>query len=67
MYNFQLHHLINNALKQKSIDIAGADNAFYIRFIANAPSLEALYNDIYGTHPDRNKYFQILFLRPIAT
>ncbi len=60
MYNFQLHHLINNALKQKSIDIAGADNAFYIRFIANAPSLEALYNDIYGTHPDRNKYFQIL-------
>lgn len=60
MYNFQLHQLINNILKQRGIDIAGADNAFYMRFIANAPSLETLYNDIYGNHPERNIYFQRL-------
>ncbi len=60
MYNFQLHHLINTRLQQKKIDIAGADNEFYMRFIANAPHLEALYNDIYGNHPDRNIYFQRL-------
>ena len=51
MYQHSLHQQINNALQEKNIDLAGPDNAFYTRFIANAASLEALYKELYGSHP----------------
>lgn len=50
MYQHSLHQQINNALQEKMIDLAGPDNDFYTRFIANAASLEALYRELYGTH-----------------
>lgn len=60
MYNYHLHKHINAVLHQEGIDIANRDNAFYVRFIANAPSLESLYDEVYGNHPQRNKYFSRL-------
>lgn len=60
MYNYYLHKHINTVLQREGIDIAHRDNAFYVRFIANADSLESLYDEIYGNHPQRNEYFSKL-------
>lgn len=51
MYNYSLHHQINSRLLAKKIDIAGEANLFYTRFIANASSIQALYRELYGNHP----------------
>lgn len=62
MYNYQLHQQINNGLHEEEIDIAGRDNLFYTRFMANASSIKALFTELYGKHPDNDKLFQQLII-----
>jgi amylosucrase len=52
-------------LQQEQIDVAGKDNLFFTRFIANATAIHALFHEIYGQHPDSTIYFDEL-LRLIA-
>ena len=63
MYNPQLHQRINNCLQKKQIDIAGKDNLFYTRFVANTASIYFLYNELYKQHPQG----EILFTQLINT
>jgi amylosucrase len=52
MYEPQLHHLVNNCLQENDISIAGEDNLFYTRFVANTSAIHFLYNELYQDHPD---------------
>jgi len=47
MYDFHLHQKINTLLKDET-DIAGKDNLFYTRFIANASAIQRLYTELYA-------------------
>ncbi|MBG9376179.1 alpha-amylase [Panacibacter sp. DH6] len=49
MYNYQLHQQLNKLL-QAETDIAGNDNLFYTRFMANASAIKALYDELYQQH-----------------
>ncbi|MBI1344431.1 MAG: alpha-amylase [Terrimonas sp.] len=60
MYNHTLHQQIIRKLQDQQIDIAGTDNLFFTRFIANATAIDALYNEIYGRHPEQQHYFDQL-------
>jgi amylosucrase len=57
VYNSSIHQQINAALKNNHIDIAGADNPFYTRIIANADAIYNLYSEIYSVHPAANNAF----------
>lgn len=57
MYNPSLHQQINSLLKKHKIDIAGHDNGFYVRMIANAEPIYNLYNEIYAHHPKGAELF----------
>ncbi|MBI1780387.1 MAG: alpha-amylase [Sphingobacteriales bacterium] len=60
MYDRQLHQHINSILLQNKIDIAGKDNLFYVRMMANADTLSYLYNEIYSKHPESAVLFDQL-------
>lgn len=60
MYNPQVHQLINKVLQQKKIDIAGNDNLFYTRFVANAAAIHSLYSELYEHHPRQEEIFKQL-------
>lgn len=60
MYDHQLHQRINQILQQHKIDIAGKDNFFYVRMMANADSMYHLYKEIYGTSTASEKHFSQL-------
>ncbi|MEO7394150.1 MAG: alpha-amylase family glycosyl hydrolase, partial [Chitinophagaceae bacterium] len=60
MYNRHLHQQINEVLQQEEIDIAGADNLFFTRFIANATAIHALFYEIYGQHAASDTSFNKL-------
>lgn len=51
MYNYTLHQQLHATLEEKNIAVAGSDNLFYTRFIANATAIDALYRELYGQHP----------------
>ena len=57
MYNHQLHQQINAVLQKNKIDIAGKDNLFYIRMMANADTIYHLFNEIYSKHPKAAEFF----------
>ncbi|MBC7510320.1 MAG: alpha-amylase, partial [Ferruginibacter sp.] len=57
MYNPQIHQLVNNCLQKKAIDIAGKDNLFYTRLVANIASIHYLYNELYQNHPNAETIF----------
>ena len=57
MYNPQLYQLVNTCLQKKAIDIAGKDNLFYTRLLANIASIHYLYNELYQNHPHAEKMF----------
>jgi amylosucrase len=57
MYEFLLHESISSTLQQNKIDIAGKDNGFYNRFIANATAIDALYHELYNSHPQQKEFF----------
>jgi amylosucrase len=48
VYHFALHESINVILQERAIDIAGRDNGFYARVIANASAIRDLYDELYG-------------------
>lgn len=60
MYNHQLHQQLNSILQKHDIDMAGKDNLFFTRFIANATAVNALFHEIYGQHPGSDDFFQQL-------
>ncbi len=60
MYDHQLHQRINQILQQHKIDIAGKDNFFYVRMMANADSMYQLYKEIYGSSTASEKHFNQL-------
>jgi len=60
MYNPLIHQQINTNLQQNKIDIAGADNLFYTRFVANTAAIFHLYNELYRDHPSKDKNFALL-------
>lgn len=65
VYDHILYQQINNAAKQK-LEIAGKDNLFYTRLLANASAIHSLYNSLYASHPKREEAFAQL-LRTILT
>ena len=67
MYNYQLHQQINQYLQKNAVDIAGRDNLFYTRFVANAASLHALYQELYGALPNAAIVFEELLQTIIDT
>ncbi|MES1225160.1 MAG: alpha-amylase family glycosyl hydrolase, partial [Bacteroidota bacterium] len=60
MYNHQLHQQINRILQEQHIDVAGEDNHFFMRFIANAAAIDSLFKEIYGQHRRYEKSFEQL-------
>ncbi len=59
MYDYPLHQQINNYLKNQT-EIAGEDNLFYTRFLANLSAIHTLYHDLYRQHPKGPQKFQEL-------
>ncbi len=57
VYNPQLHQLVNTCLQKRAIDIAGKDNLFYTRLVANTVSIHYLYNELYNNHPQAETMF----------
>ena len=62
MYNYQLHRQINVGLQKYGIEIAGKDNLFYTRFVANAASVYELFRELYGHIPFNEKIFDRLIM-----
>ncbi len=60
MYSAQIHQQINANLQKNHIDIAGADNLFYTRFVANTASIHQLFTELYKHHPRRDENFSLL-------
>ncbi|MBI3137667.1 MAG: alpha-amylase [Sphingobacteriales bacterium] len=60
MYNHRLHQQINAVLQKEQIDIGGADNHFFTRFIANATAIDSLFQEIYGRDDNRDPFFDRL-------
>jgi amylosucrase len=65
VYNHQLHQRVKSILNQYKLDIAGTDNAFYIRLMTSADTIQDLYQEIYGNHPAAAPVFEQLFLNII--
>jgi amylosucrase len=59
MYDHALYKQINAVLKN-NIEIAGTDNLFYSRFLANASNILTLYNSLYNNHPKGREVFNQL-------
>jgi amylosucrase len=60
VYDYSLHQQINAELKKSKIDIAGKDNLFYTRFVANATAIHALFMQLYGNHAKAGDMFEQL-------
>jgi len=60
VYNYQLHQQITESLQQNELDIAGKDNLFYTRFVANTSAISSLYNELYGHHAKSKEIFSSL-------
>ncbi len=48
MFQYELHQKIKERCLSCSLNIAGADHAFYLRMVTNANTLQELYFSIYG-------------------
>ena len=62
MYQYLLHQKIKQICNEQLLDIAGVDHAFYIRFVANANTLQNLYNTIYGNQKNAVQDFDALLV-----
>lgn len=58
MYNFGVHEHINAILKDNNIDVAGKDNLFYTRFLADTSAIFELYLQLYEHHSAAENFFQ---------
>ena len=47
-------------MQQNELDLAGKDNKFYTRFVANTSSIHALFNELYGHHAKSKEIFSSL-------
>ena len=57
MYNRSLHTGVHKAVLEAGLDIAGKDNAFYIRLMANLVAISDLYQQLYGQVADGRSQF----------
>lgn len=57
MFDSTIHPPLNTLLQKNKLAIAGQDNAFYTRFIANAAVIHDLYQQLYGQHPHGAEYY----------
>ncbi|TAG99898.1 MAG: hypothetical protein EAZ17_06915 [Sphingobacteriales bacterium] len=48
MYNRSLHIGVHKAVVEAGLDIAGKDNSFYVRLMANLVAINDLYQQLYG-------------------
>jgi len=62
VYQYLLHQKIKKICNDQLLDIAGVDHSFYIRLIANANTLQDLYNSIYGNRPNAVNDFDSLLV-----
>lgn len=60
MYQYQLHQKITAHLAKHNLQISGADNLFYARFIANISAINALYYELYVANENAEKVFDKL-------
>ncbi|HEY5770656.1 MAG TPA: alpha-amylase family glycosyl hydrolase [Terrimicrobium sp.] len=60
MYQHQLHQQINQCVKEKELPEGDAGILFLTRFIANAATIKALYDEIYEHHPKAKESFDRL-------
>ncbi|MEI8073329.1 MAG: alpha-amylase family glycosyl hydrolase [Bacteroidota bacterium] len=60
MYQYQLHQQISLLILEHKIDVAGKDNLFYSRFLANSSEIAELYFSLYGRHPKATEAFTAL-------
>ena len=60
MYQYDLHQKVNKLLQTSLIDIAGEDNLFYTRMVANMAAIHALYMELYAHHQNSNAMFDEL-------
>ena len=60
MYQYQLHQQISLPVLEHTIDVAGKDNLFYSRFLANSSEIADLYQSLYGNHPNASNAFTAL-------
>jgi amylosucrase len=65
MYDYKLHEHLNKLLQTKN-DIAGKNNLFYTRFIANASAIKELYDELYEQHSTGDVTFDKLLHTIIA-
>lgn len=57
MYQYPLHQQISLLILENHIAVAGKDNLFYSRFLANSSEIAELYQSLYGNHPSGAKAF----------
>lgn len=60
MYQYELHQKINQILPSIDIHQNDSDLRFYSRFVANAHTIQSLYNSLYGSHPNALVHFDQL-------
>ncbi len=60
MYRHTLHEHLNDLCTRGGLSIAGPDNGFYARFLANSSDLEDLYLELYSGHPEGRRLFEDL-------
>ena len=60
MYNYGLHQHVNQSIQEAGLDISGADNLFYTRFIVNTSTIFGLYMQLYEHHPRAEQAFHEL-------
>lgn len=59
MYQHKLHGHISSLLKN-ALEVAGKDNGFYTRFLANASVIQSLFNELYQHHAKGDVAFRHL-------
>lgn len=60
MYTFGVHEHTNALLKEHQFDVAGKDNSFYTRLLANTSAIFNLYLQLYEHHPAAESLFDEL-------
>jgi amylosucrase len=60
VYQYQLHQQISLPILENKIEVAGKDNLFYSRFLANSSEISDLYYSLYGNHPKAATAFTAL-------
>lgn len=57
MYSHLLHQRVNKVIHELGIDIAGRDNLFYTRLVANTTAIYSLFTEIYRDDSKQEVFF----------